>query len=356
MKPTLRSILIKDALLLRRTPYPLAFMLIMTVIMMPISTVYSDIDSWDIKIGVVNEDAGYRGIRYSVFVLDEMDMNGVEFKNLSEALQYAEKGGIDALIQIGRNFSLDIHRFSSGNLSFIGKDTVMKVTIFSKYPQVKAAIASKIKKAYDNIVQGGENPLVVYEDRSQNSRFSYYSSILLISFFISFFYTLLFLYKDFRGPFYWLYFGSKSSILMSILAYILVFYLLSLPFSMAISLYLGVMPDLSALLSPFLIVLAGVSVGAFTSSFIKREFLIYYIAPVVLIFGTVASGILGPEAYVPFYLKLIYFIFPANIEVFYGSLAYIIRSVLISAVLLILSLILFTRRKGEKLFKQPSDG
>ena len=341
---SLRSILTKDILLLIRSPYPMVFFVAIIIILMPITSVYDNPDTMNVKIGVLNEDRGYDGIRYSVFLISEMGLKEGKFKSLDEAKKYGESGNLDALIYIGKNFSETLHNLSQGNLSALGSDTLMKVYIFSKYPQTKLAIASKIKKAYERVTTLGEKPVVEYIDEGNGEYFSYSSSVLMISFIFTYFYTVLFVYKDRKGPFSWEYFRNIDNIGKNILSYFILFYIMSVVSAIVLGLYWDKNPIYT--FAPLVVnVLGAISLAYFSSIFIKKEFSIYYLGPIVILLAMVSSGVLGPESYVPWYLRILYEVFPENIEVFYGSLYHIARCVLISSVLLGYSAFYYLNRK-----------
>ena len=347
---SLKSILTKDLLLLIRSPYPGVFFAVIIIILMPITSVYDNPDTMNVKIGVLNEDKGCDGIRYSVFLISEMDLKEGNFKSLEDAREYGESGHLDALIFIGKNFSETLHNISQGNISSIGDESLMKVYIFSKYPQTKLAIASKIKKAYERFTSSGEKPVVEYIDEGNGVYFSYNSSVLLISFIFSYFYTVLFVYKDRKGPFSWEYFRNFRNIGKNILSYFLLFYLLSIFSALVLGFYWNKNPVYT--FAPLLVdVLGAVSLAYFSSSFIKKEFSIYYLSPIVILLSMVSSGVLGPESYVPQYLRILYEIFPENIEVFYGSLYHIVRCILISSLLLAYSTLYYLNKKRPFVLK-----
>lgn len=332
----LRSILTKDILLLIRSPYPAVFFVAIIIILMPITSVYDNPDTMNVKIGVLNEDSGYDGIRYSVFLISEMGLKESNFKSLDEAKKYGESGNLDALIYIGKNFSETLHNMSQGNLSALGTDTLMKVYIFSKYPQTKLAIASKIKKPYESFATCGEKPVVEYIDKGNGAYFSYNSSVLMISFLFSYFYTVLFVYKDRKGPFSWEYFRNLGNIGNNILSYFILFYILSVLSAIILGLYWDENPIYT--FAPLLVCVFGaISLAYFSSTFIKKEFSIHYLTLIVILLSIVSSGVLGPESYMPWYLRIFYEIFPENIEVFYGSFYHIARCIFISSVLLVYS-------------------
>jgi len=246
---------------------------------------------------------------------------------------------VDAVVHIDKNFSKVLHEIYEGNMSGLENITLMEILIFSKYPQVKAALAAKMKAAYDKFASVGDKNLVKYKDYSTYEQFSYFSSSLLASFLFTFYYTLLFLFKDYRGPFFWLYFRRRKHFVSMFMSHILFFFPLSLLISILISLLYSSASDFPETIIPLLLVTLGsVSLAFLISTLIKRESIVYYISPIVLLLGIIGSGVLGPERYMPIYLKVIYEAFPISIEFFYHSQYNILRSLGISILFLAYSM------------------
>jgi len=81
----IRHFLLKNALLLRRNPHPVVFLIALIIILFPLTSVYSELETWNIKVGVVNDDEGYDGYRYSIFILSELDLEEVHYRSMEEA-------------------------------------------------------------------------------------------------------------------------------------------------------------------------------------------------------------------------------------------------------------------------------
>ncbi len=335
MKRWIRHTLIKNTLLLRRNPHPIIFLIALIIILFPLTSVYENLEDWDIKVGVVNQDEGFDGIRYSVFLLSELNLDEVHFSSLNDAMEAGENGKVDAVIYIDANFSLVIHEMANGNMSKVANQTIMEIYVFSNYPQIKAALAAKMKVAYEKIANVGENGIVEYRDYSNYREFSYFSTTLLLSFIFTFYYTLLFLFKDSRGPFFWFYFRNRRGFLSMFLSHLIFFLPLSLILSLLISLLYHLPGSFTATILPLtLITLGSISLAFFLSTFLRRESTLYYSSPIVMLLGIIASGVMGPEKYMPIYLKLIYEAFPVSIEFFYSNSYVILRSILVSLLLL----------------------
>jgi len=343
---SIKHILAKNVLLLRRNPQPIVFMILLIIILFPLTSIYENLESWEIRVGVVNEDTGYDGIRYSVFLLSEMDIDEVNYKSMGEAVDAGERGVVDAVIYIQSNFSKIIYEISQGNTSAMGNATLMSILIFSNYPQIKAALAAKLKAIYEKFISSGENGMVEYRDMSNYKEFSYYSTSMLISFIFTFYYSLLFLFKDSKGPFFWLYFRRKEGFLSLLLSNTIFFLIISISISLALlPLYHYPVSFFSVLIPISLITLGSIALSFFTSTFVRRESHIYYISPILILLGIIATGVLGPEKYMPIYLKIIYEAFPVSIEFFYNSLYHISRALLLSAGMLLYSFYFYLLRE-----------
>ena len=342
----IKHLMVKNALLLRRNPHPIIFMIILVIILIPLTSVYQNIENWDIKVGVVNEDRGYNGICYSSFLLSELNMNEIQYSSMKNAERAGAQGSVDAVIHIHKNFSEVIYQLIQGNLTMLRNMTIIDIYIFSHYPQVKAALAAKIKAFYEKFALEGYKEIISYQQMSSYSAFSYYSASMLIAFIFTYYYTLLFLYKDYHGPFFWMYFKRRDGFAGLILTNLLFFYSISAFISLILLVVYNLPFSLIYSLIPlFIIVLGSVSLAFFTSTFVKKEYHIYYISPIFVLLGIIASGIIGPEKYMPLYLQVIYEMYPISIEFFFSSIYHIVRALGISAVLIAYSGWYYLRRR-----------
>ena len=338
--------IVKNALLLRRNMHPIIFMIVLVIILLPLTSIYQNLENWDIKVGVVNDDSGYAGIRYSVFLLSELNVDEVQYSSMTAAKAAGKAGNVDAVIHIHKNFSEVVYQLIKGNLTMLENKTIMDIYIFSSYPQVKAALAAKIKAFYENFGLVGYKSIINYQEMANSKIFSYYSAIMLIAFIFTYYYTLLFLYKDYHGPFFWLYFKKKEGLAGLLLTNLLFFYIISIFMAFILLMIYNLSYDLLYCLFPlFMVVIGGVSLAFFTSIFVRREYHIYYVSPIVVLLGVIASGIIGPEKYMPFYLQVIYEVYPISIEFFYNSVYHLIRALGISVGLLVYSWWYYLKRR-----------
>jgi len=345
MSLKIKHMFLKNAILFRRNPHPFVLLFALIIVLVPITSVYSHIDSWNLRVGIVNDDAGHDGMRYSLFLTSELDVKEVNFTSLNAAEKAAEAGEIDAIVYIHKDFSDVIYRIIQGNETQI-YSPVVDIYSYSKYPQVKMALASKIKSVYEKFTSSQGN-IATYKDMESNTLFTFYGLVLLISFILSYYYTLLFIFKDWKGPFYWRYFKRLRGLLSLSASYILFFYILLAPIT-AVLWYMYSLPImvLTWLFVPLMLtVIISVFLALFTAAFIKRESSIYYITPVMILLGIISSGVAGPEKYMPLYLKLIYEAFPISVEIFYGTPYHVIRTLSISATLFIVAVWIYLRKK-----------
>ena len=346
----LKFLFFKNLLIFRRNVYPILFIVVFLLLIIPVLASYNNINNWKIKTGIVNEDDGYHGVRYSVYIISELHLNIRHFDNSTEAYRAARSGEVDAVIVIYHNFSKVIHDLSRGNISSLRNATLLSINIFSEYPQVESSLASKIENLIKEFIYDYNMNATQFQEANSSRLFFYYSAILLLSSVTSFYYSLLFVITDKNGPFYWEFFSTGRNFVLLLFSYFLFFLL----FNMISSVIVGWVMDISTktilltVIPVSIVTFGAMSLALFTSIFVRREKEIYYVTPLAITIFFVGSGVLGPYSYIHDAVKIIYLITPLNVNLFYYYLLSYIRVLLISVLLFGIGIIHHTLRIWRK--------